>query len=268
VLAVIIKGVVTLHSRNGKVFENFPHIEEQIRRATQNFDMDWVLDGEITSNSFQDLMRQVHRKRDADASDAVYNLFDCVPLAAFRRGRHDLTQLQRSEQLRDFMHYFRAKNCNHIQLLDFKTADLDTAEGQDLLTDMRERACELGLEGVMVKDAAAPYECKRSTAWLKIKPVIEVSLQVVGVEEGTGRNQGRLGALVCEGQDQGREIRVNVGSGFSDSDRDSFWSHRDQLFGMTVEVRADAVTQNQDETFSLRFPRFKTFRGFAAGEKL
>jgi hypothetical protein len=35
-----------------------------------------------------------------------------------------------------------------------------------------------------------------------------------------------------------------------------------------VEVRADAVTQNQDSTYSLRFPRFLKFRGFRAGEKL
>jgi len=28
------------------------------------------------------------------------------------------------------------------------------------------------------------------------------------------------------------------------------------------------VTQNQDGTYSLRFPRFKIFRGFEPGEKL
>jgi len=35
-----------------------------------------------------------------------------------------------------------------------------------------------------------------------------------------------------------------------------------------VEVKADAVTQNQDGTYSLRFPRFERFRGFVPGEKL
>jgi DNA ligase-1 len=59
-----------------------------------------------------------------------------------------------------------------------------------------------------------------------------------------------------------------VGSGFSDSDRDSFYQSRDTLPGQVVEVRADAVTQNQDGTYSLRFPRFKGFRGFKPGEKL
>ena len=88
------------------------------------------------------------------------------------------------------------------------------------------------------------------------------------VEEGTGRKLGRLGALVCEGEDDGRNISVNVGSGFSKSDRSTFWTSRSDVMGQIVEVRADAVTQNQDGTYSLRFPRFLRFRGFEVGEKL
>ena len=120
----------------------------------------------------------------------------------------------------------------------------------------------------MIKDPNAPYVCDRTVAWLKLKPFIEVSLEVTDVEEGTGRNQGRLGALVCEGEDDGRRIRVNCGSGFSDDHRRTYWDHRSNLVGQIVEVRADAVTQNQDGTYSLRFPRFLHFRGFEIGEKL
>jgi DNA ligase-1 len=59
-----------------------------------------------------------------------------------------------------------------------------------------------------------------------------------------------------------------VGSGFTDDNRIEFWGSRTLLPGNIVEVRADAVTQNQDGTYSLRFPRFKGFRGFEVGEKL
>jgi DNA ligase-1 len=103
---------------------------------------------------------------------------------------------------------------------------------------------------------------------MKWKPTITVDLNITGVEEGTGRNVGRLGALICEGVDNGRDIRVNVGSGLCDSDRDEFWAVRDELHGRVVEVEADAVTQNQDGTYSLRFPRFVRFRGFEPGEKI
>jgi hypothetical protein len=68
--------------------------------------------------------------------------------------------------------------------------------------------------------------------------------------------------------DNGRDIRVNVGSGFGDSDRDEYWLQRDHLLGRIIEVQADTVSQNQDGSYSLRFPRFVRFRGFEPGEKL
>ena len=74
--------------------------------------------------------------------------------------------------------------------------------------------------------------------------------------------------IICKNEDDGRRIRVNVGSGFSDTNRVDFWVDRTSIIGHVAEVRADAVTQNQDGTFSLRFPRFLRFRGFAEGEKL
>lgn len=61
---------------------------------------------------------------------------------------------------------------------------------------------------------------------------------------------------------------MNVGSGFSDTQRQDFWTNRDKLLHQLVEVRGDAVTQNQDGTYSLRFPRFKTFRSDKEGEKI
>ena len=105
---------------------------------------------------------------------------------------------------------------------------------------------------------------------LKAKPFIEVTLSVRAVEEGTGRNAGKLGALVCEGIDDGKAISVNVGSGLSDEQRETFWHYKDDIINQMVEVRADAITKNQDSIteYSLRFPRFKTFRGFEVGEKI
>ena len=149
-----------------------------------------------------------------------------------------------------------------------ETVDLDTDAGQKRYKEINALAIAGGYEGIMLKDPDAGYKCKRSVAWLKLKPFIEVSLTVTAVEEGTGRNVGKLGAVVCEGVDDGREISVNVGSGFTDSNRDDYWASREAVVGKIVEVRADAITQNQDGTYSLRFPRFLHFRGFANGEKI
>jgi DNA ligase-1 len=117
-----------------------------------------------------------------------------------------------------------------------------------------------GFEGIMLKDLDAPYECRRSSFWMKLKPVLSVDLSIIAVEEGTGKNTGKLGALVCEGVDNGRHIKVNVGSGLTDAQRIDFWNNRDSLPGQTVEILCDVITQNQDGGYSLRFPRFLRFR--------
>jgi DNA ligase-1 len=121
----------------------------------------------------------------------------------------------------------------------------------------------------MVKPVNGLYENKRSHSWLKVKPFIEVTLEVIDTEEGSGKAKGSLGALVVEGTDDGKFFHLNVGSGLTDKDREDFWRVKKDLIGQLVEIRADAITQSQDEEFfSLRFPRFKTFRGFEVGEKL
>ena len=262
-------GRVDMFSRNGKELANFPHVVEQIsavvKKAPPKYDL--VLDGEIMSSSFQDLMTQVHRKSDVKANDAILNLFDMCPLTAFEQGTWDKSQTLRSQMVQAWVEKNHSDLPN-VTCLANELVDLDTGEGQLRYKEINAQAVTGGYEGIMIKDPEAGYECKRSVAWLKLKPFIEVSLEVKDVEEGTGKNVGRLGALVCEGVDDGKSISVNVGSGFTDDNRIEFWGSRTLLPGNIVEVRADAVTQNQDGTYSLRFPRFKGFRGFELGEKL
>ena len=262
-------GRVDQFSRNGKELVNFPHVKAQFEAvaAEGGISQPTVFDGEIMSGSFQDLMKQIHRKSSAQANDAVLNLFDIIPLEDFETGVCAKSQTERSMLLKVWHGTWEDKIPN-ITVVAQETVDLDTEAGQARYKEINALAIKGGYEGIMLKDADAGYKCKRSVAWLKLKPFIEVSLEVIDVEEGTGKNIGRLGAIVCQGVDDGKTIQVNVGSGFSDSDRDSYWSSRDSLLGQIVEVRADAVTQNQDGTYSLRFPRFLRFRGFEVGEKI
>jgi DNA ligase-1 len=269
VITIIRGNKVEMFSRNGKQFHNFGHIIEEIESVLETNPAPYplMLDGEVMSANFQDLMKQVHRKDNVQNTDAVLHLFDMAPLKDFMAGGWDKPQSFRSAAVKAWVEQ-HSSVLKHVQALDWETVDLDTQAGQDRFTELNKQAVEGGYEGVMIKDVDAPYECKRTHAWLKAKPFIEVTLEVVDYEEGTGRNTGRLGALVCRGEDDGRMVEVNCGSGFSDSNRDDFWSSRDTLVGQLVEVRADAITQNQDGTYSLRFPRFKTFRGFEVGEKI
>ena len=255
---------VVQYTRNGKILENFSHISDSLLANIDDLGRSYVLDGEVVSSSFQSLMKQVHRKDDVKASDARLMLFDMIPLSEFQKGKSVMGQKRRTALLKALKPIF--DKCENIDVIDQIEIDLNSYVGELQFKEFNKEAIENGFEGIMIKDPNAPYECKRSTSWLKQKPFIEVSLTVIETEEGTGRNEGKMGALVCEGTEDGKLIKVNVGSGFSDEDRDEFWSCK--VDGQVVEVRADAITQNQDGTYSLRFPRFLRFRGFAAGEKI
>ena len=55
------------------------------------------------------------------------------------------------------------------------------------------RVLELGHEGVVVKNLAAPYDAgRRGSAWVKVKPVHTLDLVVLAVEWGSGRRRGWL----------------------------------------------------------------------------
>jgi len=260
-------GKVGQYSRNGKELVNFETIKKQISKHAFTFAEPVILDGEVMSASFQDLMKQVHRKENVQSDDAVLHLFDILTLAEFLSGQGVHRQIDRSVSLQAWYDEFGSYMPN-ITVIGQELVDLDSEEGQLKFKQINQTAINGGYEGIMIKDPDAVYECKRTTSWLKMKPFIEVTLEVVDLEEGTGRNAGRLGAFICKGEDDGRNISVNCGSGFSDSDRDNFWSNKGEILGRLVEVRADAITQNQDQTYSLRFPRFKGLRGFKAGEKI
>ena len=269
VIAIILNGICTLYSRNGKQFHNFSNIEKELQNklGEQSKQAGIVIDGEIVSSSFQKLMRQVHRKDNVQADDTEFFVFDTLPLAEFQAGKSTKTCRERHQQLLDI---FGNEVTGDVIVVEKKEVDLDTDEGQKTFKEYNKMALDRGLEGIMIKDVDALYECKRSHFMLKAKPFIEVTLTVTATEEGTGRNVGKLGALICEGVDDGKSIKVNVGSGLSDEQRESFWHHKDDIIDQLVEVRADAITKNQDsiDEYSLRFPRFKTFRGFEVGEKI
>lgn len=111
-------------------------------------------------------------------------------------------------------------------------------------------------EGIML-NKNAPYECKRTKNLIKIKSFKHSDLEIVGFEEGTGKNLGTLGAFKVKYKDN----IVNVGSGLTDEQRRTFWNTRDTLLGKIIQVKykeesTDAVTG----LHSLQFPVFECLR--------
>ena len=262
VIAIVMKGKATLYSRNGKIFHNFHHIERALSKPEYN---NIVFDGEVMSDDFQALMKQVYRKSGAKTDDAYLALFDILPLSEFNQGRSKLTSIERKKELNKLSKTFE----NVIKLVDYEIINFDDKDGQDKFSIMNKEALKKGFEGLMIKPNDNYYESKRSHAWLKIKPFIEVTLKIIDIQEGTGKHAGKLGAFSVEGSDDGKFFSLSVGSGLTDDEREKYWASKDKLLGRLIEIRADAITQSiEGENFSLRFPRFKSFRGFEKNEKI
>jgi len=263
-------GKVDMFSRNGKELNNFNILQEELREKLRMnlVDEALVIDGEVVSKNFQELMKQIHRKEVVQNQDATLFIFDFLPLEKFKEGFYKKTYRSRTLSLEKWYYEF-VQNSDKIKLIEKKLINLDSSEGLSIFKNFNNEAIIQGYEGIMIKDPESFYECKRSTTWLKLKPVIEISLEVKDFEEGTGRNLGKLGAIIAEGTDNGKFFKLNIGSGFSDEQRESFWEDKHKLIGQIVEIKADSISKSQDgEYWSLRFPRFKCFRGFDIKEKL
>lgn len=91
-------------------------------------------------------------------------------------------------------------------------------EGHEHLKSELEKVEALGGEGLMARKPKSKYEAGRSNTLLKVKSFKDAEARVVDHAAGAGRHKGRLGALIVELADG---TRFNVGTGFSDDEREN-----------------------------------------------
>lgn len=239
-ISIVKDDAITMYARSGKQITNFADTigKEVIKLG------DGVYDGEIMSKDFQSLMSQVHRKYNIDVSDSYLALFDFVELNTWLdRKRSHPYEKRRNDLLKRFDN---VKNTKHIRLVDMVVCHPEDIQENHVVF------VGLGYEGSMIKDPNAKYRWGRGQEVMKLKDFKDVDLEIVGVETGTGRNENRLGAIKVNNH----SVIVDVGSGFSDFQRDEFWKDRDRLVGMIAEIRY----QEETEDGSLRFPTFVRLR--------
>ena len=266
-------NTVIQYTRDGRVNTNFTHISKLFEQLLPHITQSMVFDGEVVSKNFQILMRQLKRKSNVNTSDAVLALFDCLPFTDFMLGECKSPQTARHASLIKYQPLLDTiLTKNEIIILSKEEVDLDTNEGQDTFKKFNNDAIENQYEGIMIKDLNATYKTKRTDAWLKIKPVITVDLEVIGFESGKsdGKFANTLGGMICKGIHNGKTVLVVVGSGYSEELRDEIWNNKDKVLGRIVEIKGDMLTlsEDSDDIWSLRFPRFERFRGWSPGEKI
>jgi DNA ligase-1 len=118
-------------------------------------------------------------------------------------------------------------------------------------------ALEHKLEGVMLRDGAAPYQWgKRSAALMKWKIMHDSEFRIVDVVEGEGRFRGMVGAFVFETADSEKK-RFRAGLSAPLEARKSLWGDRKTLIGLQATVQYQELTPAGVP----RFPVVKAIRG-------
>jgi ATP-dependent DNA ligase len=256
--AVVREGTVEFRSRNGKDIQIAdPTFAEPFILMANGEDV--VFDGELlicgqpgefldrkTGNGI--LNKAVKGTQSKAEGETVYaTLWDLIPLVDFEAGVCKTPYSIRLQKLNVLIEGANDRVSN------VWTKEVDTLEEAQ---SHFERLLSLGQEGIILKTKDMIWENKRSKHQIKFKGELECDLKVVDWVEGTGKNDGRMGALVLESACG--TVRVGLGTGFSDADRDSITR---ECIGRIVAVKYNArISDKRRGVDSLFLPVFLEWR--------
>jgi len=204
-LACVQHGKVRLLSRNGKDFtERAPSVAAELgalQLDTAIFDGELVALRESGVSDFQ-LLQNAFRERDSTA--LVYYLFDAPYLDG--RDLRELPLVRRKALLKQALGARGEKN----GLVRY--SEHTVGRGPACF----EKACELGLEGIISKRQDSPYQERRSQDWLKVRCHKRQEF-VIGGFTAPGGSRSHFGALlVGVKDDDGFRYSGKVGTGFTE----------------------------------------------------
>ena len=246
-------------SRQGKEFAGLEHIIDDIGKLFPDPE-NWVLDGELVrinddglpDNENFRIGTGILSQDEGDKRCMQLVVFDILPKVEFAAGESALTYKERLVQLTQMGE--KAAQLGLQSVTTVKT--LYSGHDAAMIDYYLEQMVREDKEGLMLyRDSK--YYCKRHNGILKVKQFYTIDLRVIGIEEGSGRLAGKLGAFVVDYKGG----RLNVGSGMSDLQREEFWQIRDELIDRVVEVKYKEESSDKKTGMnSLQFPIFVALR--------
>jgi len=253
--AIVKNGTVEFRSRNGKQIDLLGHLEKEFLELTENNPT--VFDGELVVLDANGIMNRQKGNgilnkavkgtiTDKEAGMVHATIWDVIPFTDFQTGHCDTPYGDRFHMLEQMELPVRISLIENIEVAT-----------EDEAHHIFEEYFQDGEEGIILKDINAPWEDKRVKHQVKFKGELECDMKCVDWQEGTGKNVGKLGALVLESDDG--VVKVNVGSGFTDEQRDKYT--REETVGKIVAVKYNARIQDKKTLqHSLFLPVFLELR--------
>lgn len=264
------------YSRDNKICRPAPiaHITAQISAYHEL--RDFVTDGEVLyfnedySENFKKAISLTSRiERSPECERLYYVIFDLIHGDFFRVEEEYEAFIDTYEKLKVKLEAEPIEG--RCDLLKTKLPNVYIAKQSNDLFEFTNHPQYKDWEGLMLRDAGAPYQYKRTDKLLKIKQWQDIECKVVGVKAGIGKHLGRLGALIVDY----KGYVVAVGSGFNDQEREILWRELKEggrLYGslvngeLYIKVKYFEESRDADGNISLRFPTYLCFRDTNLGE--
>ena len=250
--AIVKDGAVAFRSRNGKEINLLGNLEQEFIEMSRGQNV--VFDGElVVSDKGLLLDRQTGNGilnkavkgtiSDLEAHKVHATVWDIIPYEHFIAGKGTVDYGVRFAILQTMSLPRKVHLVEHRMVTNFDEAQV-----------IFEKYLAEGQEGIILKDLRGKWEDKRSKGQIKMKGELECDLKIVGIQEGTGKYVGKVGAYLCESADG--VIKVDVGSGFKDDQR----TIDNSVIGKIVAVKYNVRIKNKQGEESLFLPIFLEIR--------
>ena len=245
-------GNIKFYSRVGQLVEGLVEIEAELKA---NFPNDVALDGELTISNYFDMPSKdaykaaskiIRLKGDTPKTGLTYRVFDMMTAEEFISQSCPAIYDARRSLLDSY-----AGKATHIEVLPVLYRGTDTSK----ITEFLDKITSEGGEGCMLNICDAEYHWTRSWDIMKVKKFDSLDLEVVDIEEGSGRLAGTLGAFICKYKNS----TVKVGSGLTDAERIAIWQNKESYKGKLITINYFEESFS-DGIPSLRFPTFVDIR--------
>lgn len=252
--AIVKEGKCEFRSRNGKEIQLLGNLEQEFIALAG--DVDCVFDGEMLvmfpgDHQFADrqtgngILNKANKGTISAEQAAMVHatVWDMIPYVLFCDGYCGTPYSTRFSSLKKLVDQIPPEN-KKIWLVAS-----DIVESSDEANVKFEEYLGLGLEGIILKDGSGVWEDKRAKHQIKFKGELECDLRIVGVEQGTGKYAGMLGAIICESEDG--VVKTRCGSGFNDEQRQTLGA---EIIGKVVAIKYNMRSVDKQGKQSLFLP--------------
>lgn len=247
-------GKAIAKTRQNKIIQGMNELTKAIEEVFGEQDL--FVDGELLATNEEGLSSEdLFKKTSAIVNskglkkDLTFVAFDIVSLEDYNNKSNSTPFLERREQLEC---YVGLKN----ELVKLAPMYFIT-DSIDRIYEKLDEVVKDNCEGLMLNKINGFYEFKRTKQLLKVKKFNEGDVLVTDILEGEGRLEGTLGKVEVQFKYKGDIYTNNIGSGFSDEEREYYWEHKDELIGKVVTIKYFEITKNEQGGFGFRFPTWK-----------